>query len=322
DVRSFKNYNSESFKAELSQLPFNETYRINDVNEKIDHFNQLFINTLDKHAPIKHIRIKGRLNQFINKELKCTMRLKDKKLRIFCLSRKAEDWHVYRQLRNSIKTSLRAAQSNFVRNQIEEYKDSDLLLIDLFKFRTVTPDEVRTIILNSPLNKAPGADKINTQLIKDPLEVILDPATDIINCSLMTSTYSSMWKIAEVVPLHKEGDPQIASNNRPISLLSSWSKICDKVALNQYTEHLINHRLLTEHQSGNRKKHSTETLNIAVTDMLLEAMDNKQLSMVILLDVSKAFDSVDHNMLLQRILNLGVSSAVLSGLKVTCLTDG
>ena len=68
DVRSFKNYNSESFKAELSQLPFHETYRINDVNEKIDHFNQLFINTLDKHAPIKHIRTKGRLNQFINKE--------------------------------------------------------------------------------------------------------------------------------------------------------------------------------------------------------------------------------------------------------------
>ena len=66
---------------------------------------------------------------------------------------------------------------------------------------------------------------------------------------------------------------------------------------------LTNHRLLTEHQSGNRKKHSTETLNIAVTDMLLEAMDNKQLSIVILLDMSKAFDSVDHNMLLQRILN-------------------
>jgi hypothetical protein len=130
-----------------------------------------------------------------------------------------------------------------------------------------------------------------------------------------------MWKIAEVVPLHKEGDPEIGSNNRPISLLSCLSKICDKVALNQYTEHLTNHRLLTEHQSGNRKKHSTETLNIAVTDMLLEAMDNKQLSIVILLDMSKAFDSADHNMLLRRILNLGVSSAVHKWFKVTCMTD-
>jgi hypothetical protein len=100
DVRSFKNYNFKSFKAELSQLPFHETHRINDVNEKIDHFNQLFINTPDKHAPIKHIRIKGRLTQFINKELKSTMKLTDKKLRIFRLSRNAEDWDDYKQLRN------------------------------------------------------------------------------------------------------------------------------------------------------------------------------------------------------------------------------
>ena len=77
---------------------------------------------------------------------------------------------------------------------------------------------------------------------------------------------------------------------------------------------------MTEHQRGNRKKQSTETLNIAVTDMLLEAMDNKQLSIVILLDMSKAFDSVDHNMLLQRILNLGVSSAVHKWFK-SCLSD-
>ena len=65
------------------------------------------------------------------------------------------------------------------------------------------------------------------------------------------------------------------------------------------------------------------SLNIAVTDMLLEAMDNKQLSIVIFLDMSNAFDSVDHNMFLQRILNLSVSSAVhINGLKVACLTDG
>ena len=66
DVRSFKNYYPERFKAELSELPLCEIYGINDVNEKIDYFNQLFINTLDKHAPIKHTRIKDKLNKFIN----------------------------------------------------------------------------------------------------------------------------------------------------------------------------------------------------------------------------------------------------------------
>ena len=66
DVRSYKNYDAEIFKTELSGLPFCEIYRINDVNEKIGFFNQLFTNTLDKHAPIKRIKIKGRTNKFIN----------------------------------------------------------------------------------------------------------------------------------------------------------------------------------------------------------------------------------------------------------------
>ena len=128
---------------------------------------------------------------------------------------------------------------------------------------------------------------------------------------MMTSTYPAMWKIAEVVPLHKEGDSEMASNNRPISLL---------VQANQYTEYLTKHKVMTKHQSGNRKNHFTETLNIGVTDMLLEAMDNKQLSIVVFLDMSKAFDSVCYDMLLQRILNLGVSPAVHKWFK-SYLTD-
>ena len=103
DVRSYKNYDSEIFQTELSGLPFREIYRINDVNEKIGFFNKLFTNTLDKHAPIECIRIKGRTNKFINNELKSMMKLRDKSLKVFHLSRKNEDWNVYKQLRNFIK---------------------------------------------------------------------------------------------------------------------------------------------------------------------------------------------------------------------------
>ena len=98
------------------------------------------------------------------------------------------------------------------------------------------------------------------QCLKDTLEIIIDPLTDIIKCSLMTSRYPLSWKLAEVIPyLHKDGDPDIAPNNRSVSLLSSLSKICDKVALNQFTDYLMEHELLTKHQSGNRKLHSTES---------------------------------------------------------------
>ena len=139
-----------------------------------------------------------------------------------------------------------------------------LLLVDSperFEFTPVIRSQIRKIILKTLSNKVPGPDKIGIQCIKDTLDVILDPLTNIINCSLMTSTYSSIWKLAEVIPLHKEGDDEVASNNRPISLLATLSKICDKVVLSQFKEYLIKRNLLSKHQSGNRENHSTETLH-------------------------------------------------------------
>ena len=114
----------------------------------------------------------------------------------------------------------------------------------MFEFRTVKSGEVRRIIVDNPSNKASGVDKINIQFIIDSLEVVLDPITDIVNSPLMSSTYPSVWKMAKVMPLHKDRDPEIAQNNRPISLLSCLSKICDKVVFNQYTKYLTKYKLM------------------------------------------------------------------------------
>ena len=179
----------------------------------------------------------------------------------------------------------------------------------MFTLRDVTPNEVRKIILETPSHKAPGPDKIGFRFLKDSLNVILHPLTDIINCSLKTAKYPSTWKLAEVIPIHKDGDHEVASNSRPISLLAAFSKVCDKVVLNQFTAHLTKRKSLSNHQSGNRKNHLTETLNVAFTDTILEAMDKKQISIVVFIDLSKAFDSIEHDILLEKISRLGVSPA-------------
>jgi hypothetical protein len=111
------------------------------------------------------------------------------------------------------------------------------------------------------------------RVIKDSLPTILMPLTNIINKSLMSSTYPDVWKLAEVIPLLKEGDREVASNNRPLSMLAIASKICEKVALNQLTDFLQKNESLSTHQSGNKNSHSTETLNIFITDQILQAMD-------------------------------------------------
>ena len=137
------------------------------------------------------------------------------------------------------------------------------------------------IILSMPLDKSPGPDKVSLHVIQDSLPVILGLLSDIINHSLASSTFPEAWKSAEVIPLLKEGDHELASNNRPLSLVVA-SKICEGVVLNQFTTYFTNNNRLSSHQSGNRKYHST--------DCILDAMDKKILTALVLSDLSKAFD--------------------------------
>ena len=130
--------------------------------------------------------------------------------------------------------------------------------------------------------------------IKDALPCILSILAEIVNRSLLTSVFPSSWIEAVVILLLKEGDHEVANNNRPVSLLPAVSKVCERVALNQLIEYMERNRRLSQHQSGNRKPHLTETLNILMTDMILDAMDKKEITALVLLDLSKAFDSSDH----------------------------
>ena len=93
----------------------------------------------------------------------------------------------------------------------------------------------------------------------------------------------------------------MANNNRPIPLLSAASKVCKRVALNQFIQFMKAKKRLTEHQSGNKAMHSTETMNVMMTDQMLQAMDDKKLTIVVLLDFSKALDSIDHIKLLSKL---------------------
>ena len=158
-----------------------------------------------------------------------------------------------------------------------------------------------------PSNKTTGPDKVSMSVLKDCFPVVLGPITNIINCSFATSTFPDYMKLPEVIPLLKDGDHEVASNNRPLSFLNTVSKICERAVLNQFNSYLTRNKRLSVQQSGNKKQHSTETLNLLITDHLLDAMDNKKLSAVILIDLSKTFDSISHSILLKKLSAIGVS---------------
>ena len=128
------------------------------------------------------------------------------------------------------------------------------------------------------------------------------------------------WKKSVIVPHLKDGDHEVPNNNWPISLLPVLSKVAEKIALIQFNDFLTKQDKLTQHQSGNCKNHSTETLSLLVTDHILRAIDQQQLTAMVLIDLSKAFDSICHSTLLLKLRGLGTSSQALKWFE-SYLTD-
>ena len=136
---------------------------------------------------------------------------------------------------------------------------------DKFRFHAVSSKDVQRVVMSFLSDKAPGYDKIPISVIKDALPRILPILTLIVNRSL-SFVFPAAWKLSEVVPLPKDGDHELANNNRPVSLLPAASKVCEWIALNQLTSYMNKNNRLTEHQSGNKAMHSCETHNVFMTD--------------------------------------------------------
>ena len=154
-------------------------------------------------------------------------------------------------------------------------------------------------------------DKISSRILKDCLPCTLSTITRIVNNSFFTNTFARAWKTAEITPILKCGNPDVPSNYRPISLLPIVSKITERLVHGQLMEYLIKNNKLAVYQSGNRKLHSAETALLYVTDQLLQATDDKKVSIMVLLDMSKAFDSIRHDILLSKLQSLDFSQGAL-----------
>ena len=207
-----------------------------------------------------------------------------------------------------------AEESNYTLNQCS-FIPRIYPLSEQFTFNAVKCEQVQTIVTSMASGKAPGTDKIPIHVIKDCLPAILPSLTSIINATFEFDIFPLAWKTAEVTPIPKAGDHDIPNNNRPISLLPVLSKVCERVAHNQLTSYLLSRDRLSSKQSGNKQWHSTETSVIQTTDEILNAIDKKKLTEVVLLDLSKAFDSIDHQILLAKLQDIGASRSAIEWFK-------
>ena len=144
--------------------------------------------------------------------------------------------------------------------------------------------------------------------------------TIVINQVLNNGIFPDKLKIAKVVPIFKKGDSALTNNYRPISLLHVISKVIDKIIYNQLSLYFESNTLFSDSQYGLRPNHSTEQSTLGLTDRITSAMDDNDVPISIFLDLSKAFDTIDHAILLTKLQHYGVEGIPLQLLK-TYLTN-
>ena len=143
-------------------------------------------------------------------------------------------------------------------------------------------------------------DEISPRFLKDGTEVLAKPICDIIILSIKLSTFPDKCKIAKLTPLFEKGSKAEPKSYRPISLLHLISKLIEKAIHIQTQEYLDKNGLIYKFQSGSRKIFSTDSCLVQLTDCIIKGMDKGQHMGKILIDLQKAFDTLDHDVLLKK----------------------
>ena len=358
--RSYKRFDPEKFIHDLSLIPWSVGEVFDNVDDRLDFFNQMFLQVLDNHAPLRRLRVKRNGVPWVTKDLRHQMDNRDKLLRRFRKTRAVLDWECYRQQRNKVRTLLRNSKIAHFSNLIDKkahpstlwralkaalptpkpnwscFGDNSKSLANKFNhhfaavassfptpvnhaeprqhqatslsLQAIEVDECHSRLMELNPRKSTGADGIPPSMLRIAGTVIAAPLCSIINLSLSTGSFPTSWKNALVKPLHKSGPRNVVSNYRPISLLPVASKILERVVRDQVYSHLSANHLLSPCQTGFRPGHSTTTTLLYVTNECYQALNKGLFAGAVFLDISKAFDTVNHDLLLSRLSELGLDS--------------
>ena len=179
-------------------------------------------------------------------------------------------------------------------------------LTENFVFKDCDEDEIKSIISSFELSKSSGPNSIPTFLLHLLKDLICSPLHKIFNLSLRTGYHPDILKISKTIPIYKKGSRLQVSNYRPISLLSNINKILEKIVHSRVYTFLEDFQCIYSLQFGFRKKHSTNHALIEITETIRQALDDKKMACGVFVDLQKAFDTVNHDILISKLEHYGI----------------
>jgi len=176
-----------------------------------------------------------------------------------------------------------------------------------FHLRGVSEAEVAKAIHQLKAKKSSGIDGVSQELLKQVASVIIVPLTLVINKSISSGVFPHIWKRSRTVPIHKKGDKTLVSNYRPVSCLPAASKVLERVVLTQLETFVEKNQLLPKNQHGFRSNRSTETALASMVAEWSKKHDDGLHTGILLWDLSSAFDTIDVNILCDKLMVYGLS---------------
>ena len=153
---------------------------------------------------------------------------------------------------------------------------------------------------------SPGSDGIQSNILKSTYSSCLTPLVYVLNLSLMAGIFPDEMKLARITPIFKTGSNYLVNNYRPVSVLSTFSKILEQMMYNRMINFIDKNDILFKHQFGFRKKYGTSLALIYLIDKLCQTLNNGDLTLGVFIDLTKAFDTVNHDVLLKKLYHYGI----------------
>lgn len=217
----------------------------------------------------------------------------------------------YANLAADLVKKLPFPTNRFGTNSVKDYYRHLNLENKNFTLKTISEEQILKLLQEINPSKAVGLDNLGGKFLKEGASELARPISQLINLSITSSIFPNQCKIAKLKPLYKKGSSLEPKNYRPISLLPIVSKIFEKIVHDQTREYLDKNDILFKYQSGFRRKHSTDTCLSLLNDKILSGIDQGMLTGMILIDLQKAFDTVDYDIFFTKLHLLGFSQSTI-----------